>query len=45
MEPSIVLPWHGTYRGFEWNDSRAQLDPAPRFFGGDVLIDDRIYLR
>jgi hypothetical protein len=41
---TIVLPWAGTYRGFEWNDSRAQLDPAPRFFEGEVLIDDRIYL-
>jgi hypothetical protein len=42
---TVVLPWHGTYRGFDWNDSRAMLDPAPRFFAGEVLIDDRIYLR
>jgi hypothetical protein len=41
---TVVLPWRGTYRGYSWNDSRAQLDPAPRFFSGDVLIDDRIYL-
>ncbi len=41
---TVVLPWTGTYRGFGWNDSRAQLDPAPRFFEGEVLIDDRIYL-
>lgn len=41
---TIVLPWRGTYRGFDWNDSRAMLDPAPRFFEGEVLIDDRIYL-
>ncbi|GAB3265188.1 hypothetical protein [Nocardioides dilutus] len=41
---TIVLPWRGTYRGFDWNDSRAQLDPAPRFFSGEVLIDDRILL-
>ena len=42
---TVVLPWRGTYRGFDWNDHRAMLDPAPRFFGGEVLIDDRIYLR
>jgi len=41
---TVVLPWRGTYRGYAWNGSRAQLDPAPRFFAGDVLIDDRIYL-
>jgi hypothetical protein len=41
---TVVLPWRGTYRGFDWNDSRAQLDPAPRFFPGEVLIDDRILL-
>ena len=41
---TIVLPWRGTYRGFDWNDSRATLDPAPRFLEGEVLIDDRIYL-
>jgi hypothetical protein len=41
---TVVLPWRGTYRGYSWNGSRAQLDPAPRFFAGDVLIDDRIYL-
>jgi hypothetical protein len=41
---TVVLPWRGTYRGFAWNDRRAVLDPAPRFFPGEVLIDDRIYL-
>ena len=40
----VVLPWRGGYRGFAWNDRRAVLDPAPRFFPGDVLIDDRLYL-
>ncbi|MCW2847570.1 MAG: hypothetical protein JWR90_1544 [Marmoricola sp.] len=40
----VVLPWRGGYRGFDWNDRRASLDPAPRFFPGDVLIDDRLYL-
>jgi hypothetical protein len=40
----IVLPWHGGYRGYPWNEHRAMLDPAPRFFAGDVLIDDRLYV-
>lgn len=39
---TVVLPWRGGYRGYDWNQSRAMLDPAPRFFSGDVLIDDRI---
>jgi hypothetical protein len=42
---TVVLPWTGSYRGFAWNDDRAVLDPAPRFLPGDVLIDDRIFLR
>lgn len=37
-----VLPWAGGYRRFSWNHERAGLDPAPRFFPGDVLIDDEI---
>jgi hypothetical protein len=41
---TVVLPWHGGYRGYDWNGRRAVLDPAPRFFEGDVLIDDRLYL-
>jgi hypothetical protein len=41
---TVVLPWHGTYRAFAWNAHRAQLDPAPRYLPGDVLIDDRIFL-
>jgi hypothetical protein len=40
----VVLPWEGSYRRFAWNDRRAQLDPAPRYFPGDVLIDDRVLL-
>lgn len=39
---TVVLPWRGGYRGFAWNDRRAGLDPAPRYFAGDVLIDDRL---
>lgn len=41
---TVVLPWHGTYRGFGWNERRAMLDPAPRMFPGTVLIDDRHFL-
>lgn len=41
---TVVLPWRGGYRGFDWNDRRAALDPAPRFFAGDVVIDDRLFL-
>lgn len=42
--PTVVLPWTGSYRGFGWNDGTAILDPAPRYFPGEVLIDDRIVL-
>lgn len=41
---TVVLPWAGSYRGFDWNGGRAVLDPAPRFFPGEVLIDDRVLL-
>ena len=41
---AIVLPWAGSYRGFDWNDDRAVLDPAPRFLPGEVLIDDRVFV-
>jgi hypothetical protein len=40
----VVLPWAGTYRGFDWNHRRAVLDPAPRYFPGEVLVDDRVLL-
>ncbi|MGN6161706.1 MAG: hypothetical protein ACTHOG_08390, partial [Marmoricola sp.] len=40
----VVLPWRGSYRGFPWTDGHAVLDPAPRFFPGEVLVDDRIFL-
>ena len=42
---TVVLPWTGSYRGYAWNDHRAVLDPAARFLPGDVLVDDRTYLR
>ncbi|HET9420234.1 MAG TPA: hypothetical protein VFO49_03785 [Nocardioides sp.] len=41
---TVVLPWAGSYRGYEWNDRRAVLDPAPRYLPGDVLIDDRVFV-
>lgn len=41
---TVVLPWHGSYRGFGWNDHRAVLDPAPRLLPGEVLIDDRMFV-
>lgn len=40
----IVLPWEGFYRRYPWNDQRAVLDPAPRFFPGTVLVDDSVRL-
>ncbi|MGY2875214.1 hypothetical protein ACVW00_002404 [Marmoricola sp. URHA0025 HA25] len=42
---TVVLPWTGSYRGYGWNGYHAVLDPAPRFLPGDVLIDDRHFLR
>lgn len=44
-DTTVVLPWRGSYRGYPWTDAHAVLDPAPRFFPGDVLIDDRTFLR
>lgn len=41
---TVVLPWEGSYRGFDWNHRRAVLDPAPRYFPGEVLVDDRVLL-
>ncbi|KAA1417859.1 hypothetical protein F0U44_14515 [Nocardioides humilatus] len=40
----VVLPWEGAYRGFDWNHRRAVLDPAPRYFPGEVLVDDEVLL-
>lgn len=39
---TVVLPWAGSYRGFDWNERRAVLDPAPRYLPGEVLVDDRV---
>lgn len=41
---TIVLPWAGSYRTFDWADGRAVLDPAPRYLPGEVLIDDRTFV-
>lgn len=41
---TIVLPWSGSYRTFDWAADRAVLDPAPRYLPGEVLIDDRIFV-
>lgn len=41
---TVVLPWAGSYRRFDWAGDRAVLDPAPRFLPGEVLIDDRTFV-
>ncbi len=41
---TVVLPWAGSYRGFDWNHRRAVLDPAPRLLPGTVLVDDSVHL-
>lgn len=43
-EVTVVLPWAGSYRGFDWNHRRAVLDPAPRLLPGQVLVDDTVRL-
>jgi hypothetical protein len=39
--PVLVLPF-GAYRGFAWNNGRTVIDPASRYFPGDVLVDDTL---
>jgi len=41
---TVVLPWAGSYRRFDWAADRAVLDPAPRYLPGEVLVDDRTYV-
>jgi hypothetical protein len=36
-----VLPW-SIYRQYSWNGERPVLDPAPRYFPGDVVIADTL---
>lgn len=43
-EVTVVLPWAGSYRGFDWSHRRAVLDPAPRLLPGLVLVDDTVRL-
>lgn len=43
-DTTVVVPWTGNYRGFAWNHHRAVLDPAARFFRGEVVSDDRVVL-
>lgn len=38
-ERIVVLPW-AAYRNFDWNPGRAALDPAIRFFPGEVLTNE-----
>lgn len=37
----LVLPF-GTYRAFDWNDDRPQLDPAPRWLDRPTVSDDEL---
>ncbi len=39
----VALPFT-VYRRFDWAHDRAVLDPAPRFFPGQVLVDDLLPL-
>jgi len=38
---AVVLPF-GSYRSFPWAPRRTVLDPAPRFFRGAIVVDDRL---
>jgi len=40
---TVVLPF-SAYQRLPWNDSRAALDPAIRFFPGEVLTNDELVL-
>lgn len=42
-ERGVVLPF-GLYRRFAWAHERAVLDPAPRFFPGQWIVDDSLAL-
>jgi hypothetical protein len=39
----VVLPW-SAYVRYPWNDRRAALDPAIRFFPGEVITSDDLVL-
>ncbi|HET8641166.1 MAG TPA: hypothetical protein VFM37_04465, partial [Pseudonocardiaceae bacterium] len=38
-----VLPFT-PYRDFPWNDGRIVLDPAPRYFPGEVVLGDQLWV-
>ncbi|MGO4256222.1 hypothetical protein [Marmoricola sp. RAF53] len=40
---TVVLPF-STYQRFAWNDNRAALDPAIRYFAGQVVTNDTLVL-
>jgi hypothetical protein len=40
---TAVLPW-SAYQRLPWNGNRAALDPASRFFPGDVVVSDDLVL-
>lgn len=37
----VSLPFTA-YRAYGWNDRRPSLDPAPRWFDGQVVVEDRL---
>ncbi|WP_148046030.1 hypothetical protein [Nocardioides marmoriginsengisoli] len=41
---TVVLPW-SAYQRFTWNGDRAALDPAIRFFPGQVVTNDDLAVR
>jgi len=40
----LVLPWQ-PYRRYSWNGDRVMLDPAPRWFGRQVISSDALPVR
>lgn len=40
----LVLPWQ-PYRRYDWNGDRVVLDPAPRWFGRQVISSDTLPVR
>ncbi len=40
---TVVLPW-SAYQRYPWNDRRAVLDPAIRYFPGEVVTSDDLVL-
>ena len=40
----VVTQPFGSFRQFDWNRDRTQLDPAPRFLPRPTVIDDTLYV-